>query len=77
MIIRFDKPVCQKHKEPLSFICKDLLCKCSTRLCYKCASVHHKGVNVDEDFIKENVFANKLEIETEIIAKQYKHLEKY
>ena len=77
MIIQFDKPQCLRHKLPFLYICNESTCKCSVRLCLKCAQDHAKKKDVEDDFLKENVFAKKLEIETEIVAKQYNNLRKY
>lgn len=77
MIVQFDQSTCLKHKQPLLYICNDPMCTCDVRLCLKCAQEHQNKTDVDDDFLKENVFSKKLEIETEIIAKQYSHLEKF
>ena len=77
MIVQFDRPVCQKHKLPLSYLCHNLNCNCDVKLCLKCAQSHCGKSDVDDHFFKDSVFEKKLEIETEIIAKQYRHLEKY
>ena len=77
MIVQFDKSVCLKHKLPLNFICHNQNCNCEVRFCVKCAQIHCGKNDIDDDFYKDSVFEKKVEIETEIIAKQYSHLEKY
>ena len=77
MQVQFDKPLCPKHKLPINYICSDSNCPCSVKICLKCAQEHRNKTDIEEDFIKTSVYSKKVEIETEIIAKQYSHLKQY
>jgi hypothetical protein len=77
MQVQFEKPRCLKHRLPLTYLCNNHDCKCGVYLCLKCAQDHANKKDIDDEFLKEAVFSKKIEIETEIVGKQYEHLEKY
>lgn len=77
MLVNFDKPLCGKHNLPFAYFCSQFGCQCSVRLCLKCAQEHPNKKDIDEDFIKENVYQKKIEIETEIVLKQYEHFSEH
>lgn len=62
MIVQFDKPLCSQHNLPLIYVCSDINCNCSARLCLKCAQKHQNKIDVDDDFLKDNVLSKKIEI---------------
>ena len=76
MIIQFDKDICHAHQQPKTFLCNEPNCQCEGRMCPQCVQKHQNNVGHQNDALKECVFSKKIQIETEIIAKLYTHLER-
>lgn len=62
MFVQFYRNYCGKHNLIYEFICTNENCQCHVRLCLKCAQEHQNKKDIEDDFIKESVFQQKLEI---------------